>query len=149
MEKSISRKSLEKGFVVVAPVSWDTCAYTARYVMKKVGGVSLDDYVVSGVEPEFVRMSRKPGIGARYFERHYKEIYENDEVFIKSSDGGRKTKPPKYFDKKYEELDPERLEYLKNKRKEAAEYIKELKIKRSGMTYTDILELEEEVLKGS
>lgn len=140
-------KQWKKGYVIVGQVSWDTCAYTARYVMKKVGGVSSDDYIANGVEPEFVLMSRKPGIGARFFEDHYKEIYENDEVFVKSKDGGRKAKPPKYFDLKYEKLDPERLKEIKDKRKEIAEYTKALKLKHTGLSYTDILEMEDEIIK--
>lgn len=140
-------KLWKSGYVVVSPISWDTCAYTARYVMKKVGGLSADDYIKNGVEPEFVVMSRKPGIGREYFDKNYKSIYEYDEVFIKSADGGRKGKPPKYFDKLYEHIEPEKYKDIKLTRREISEKARELKIKKSGMKFEDILEIEEEILK--
>lgn len=50
------------GFIVLSEVSWHTCAYVSRYVLKKRG--KLDKYVVAtNVEPEFNLSSRKPGIG--------------------------------------------------------------------------------------
>lgn len=50
------------GFIVLSEVTWHTCAYVSRYVLKKRG--KLDKYVVAtGVEPEFNLSSRKPGIG--------------------------------------------------------------------------------------
>lgn len=139
-------KVWKKGFVVVGPLSWDAAAYTARYVMKKVGSVSLDDYVANGVEPEFTVMSRRPGIGRVYFDDHYKEIYKNDEVFISGPDGGRRAKPPKYFDNLYEKIEPEKLKDIKEKRKSVAERIKQMKLERTGLSYEDILEVEESIL---
>lgn len=51
-----------KGFIVLSEVSWHTCAYVSRYVLKKRG--KIDKYVLAtGAEPEFNLSSRKPGIG--------------------------------------------------------------------------------------
>ena len=44
-------------------------------------------------------MSKRPAIGARYFEEHSKEIYENDKIQLKN---GKVCKPPRYFDKLYD-----------------------------------------------
>lgn len=50
------------GFIVLSEVTWHTCAYVSRYVLKKRG--KLDKYVVAtNVVPEFNLSSRKPGIG--------------------------------------------------------------------------------------
>ena len=50
------------GFIVLSEVSWHTCAYVSRYVLKKRG--KIDKYVLAtGAEPEFNVSSRKPGIG--------------------------------------------------------------------------------------
>lgn len=55
-------KIWSNGFIVLSEVSWHTCAYVSRYVLKKRG--KLDKYVVAtNVEPEFNLSSRKPGIG--------------------------------------------------------------------------------------
>lgn len=58
------------GNVMVSSVSWETCAYTARYVTKKLNGQAAEFYTNFNLEPEFALMSRKPGIGCNYFEDH-------------------------------------------------------------------------------
>lgn len=137
----------KKGMIVVSPISWDTCAYTARYVMKKVGGLTADEYVANGVEPEFVLMSRRPGIGREYFDDNYEKIYECDEVFIKGADGGRKGKPPKYYDSLYEKISPDNYKKIKDRRREIAERTRQLKLQKTGLSFTEILEVEEQILK--
>ena len=43
------------------------------------------------------RMSLKPGIGAQWLEKNWKEIYQvHDKVILQ---GGKKVKPPRYYDK--------------------------------------------------
>lgn len=55
-------KIWSNGYIVLAEVTWHTCAYVSRYVLKKRG--KLDKYVVAtNVVPEFNLSSRKPGIG--------------------------------------------------------------------------------------
>lgn len=55
------------GFVCIAPVAWEDCAYTARYVMKKLKGEQSKFYKQYDIVPEFSRMSRRPGIGSSSF----------------------------------------------------------------------------------
>lgn len=49
------------GFILMSDVTWKTCAYVARYVLKKQGksGFHSDN----GTLPEFNLSSRRPGIG--------------------------------------------------------------------------------------
>ena len=91
-------KVWNKGFVVVANVSWETCAYVSRYVMKKKLGKESAFYDEYDIEPEFTCMSLKPAIGYEYFKEHKDKIYETDSISISTSKGGLTTKPPKYFD---------------------------------------------------
>lgn len=104
------------GFVTVADLSWETCAYTARYVMKKQTGFESHIYEDKGIVPEYVVMSRRPGIAYQYFEDHGDTIYETDELFIKTLKGGKRGLPPRYFDKLYEIEDPEHMESVRNLR---------------------------------
>lgn len=60
-------KKLEKiwgnGYVIIAPVNYETCAYVARYVVKKAYGLNKEFNIKQGLEPEFVLSSRRPGLG--------------------------------------------------------------------------------------
>lgn len=100
------------GFSSVADVTFESAAYVARYCMKKITGpraeahyarLSYETGEVYQVEPEFNRMSLKPGIGADFFEKYHSDITSRDRVVI----GGRFVKPPKYYDKLLEAMDPE------------------------------------------
>lgn len=58
-----------RGFCVVAPASWETAAYTARYVTKKLYGADTVIYDNLGVQPEFAVMSRRPGLASDFLIR--------------------------------------------------------------------------------
>lgn len=139
-------KIWKNGMIVVSPISWDTCAYTARYVLKKANGITPDHYIANGVEPEFVLMSRRPGIGRQYFDDNYENIYRTDEVFIKSADGGRKGKPPKYYDSLYEKINPDNYKRIKENRRSISERVRQLKLEKTGLSFKEILEIEENIL---
>lgn len=105
------------GYSVLGEVTWDSCCYTARYVMKKLKGKDAKMiYESLGVEPEFVVMSRRPGIANQYFLDHAEEIYKTDNIFISKNDGALKCKPSKYYDNLYAEIHPENLMHLKMER---------------------------------
>lgn len=110
-----------KGYVVIADLCWETAAYTARYVMKKIKGKgSKEHYNENGLEPEFILSSK--GIGRDYYEINKEKIYKNDEIIIMGK--GRqpqKIKPPRYYDKLYAEENPEKMEAIKERRMEIAE----------------------------
>lgn len=111
------------GYVVLGELNWDTCAYTARYVMKKQKGKGAKDfYENAGLYPEFVRMSRDPGIGRLYFEANKDKIYRTDSIVLP---GGKVVKPPAYFDKLYSLEHPEIINDLKIDRRYCAEMAKQ------------------------
>lgn len=115
----------DKGLVDVAEVEWNNCAYVARYCMKKLkvrDKYTVQNYAMQGKIPEYVRMSRRPGIGTRYYERNKEKIYENDEVIQRTIHGKVSSfKPPKSFDKKFKEEFPEQWKLIKESRAAAAE----------------------------
>uniref|UniRef100_A0AAU8AWW4 Replication initiator protein n=1 Tax=Dulem virus 172 TaxID=3145649 RepID=A0AAU8AWW4_9VIRU len=88
------QKCWKNGFVVVCDVSWDTCAYTARYVTKKLKGEPAQIYEEFNLVPPFVNMSRKPGIARNYYEQNKDKIYKYDCINLMTEDGGRQFKPP-------------------------------------------------------
>lgn len=108
----------QKGFVVVAECNYRTCGYVARYCMKKFDKEQLN---VLGYEKEFILMSRKPGIGFGYFDKNKESIYKYDRIYFAFNEKMGESNPPKYFDRKFEEMYPELLEKVKSRRKFVAE----------------------------
>ena len=109
------------GFSMVCDVSWDTCAYVARYVTKKWTGDYKDFYSTFNILPEFSLMSLKPGIARRYFDEHKDDIYRFDELYLKCSDGGKTVQPCSYFDRLYDLENPELMQAVKDRRKKRGE----------------------------
>lgn len=135
------------GFVTVGEVTFETCSYTARYIMKKQIGENAHIYEDEHFEPEFTTMSLRPAIGYDYFKDNWQTIYDTDEVFISTSDGGKKFKPPRYFDSKLENIDSNILKNIKDIRKTVAENTVRQKCSNSSLSYLEILEVEENILK--
>jgi len=94
-------------------VTFESAAYVARYIMKKHLGRDSDYYEKEGIAPEFVAMSRRPGIGTKWFEKYHSDVINNDIMVI----NGKETKPPKFYDKLTESLNPEQYHLNKNLRK--------------------------------
>lgn len=111
-------KIWKKGFIGICEMTWETCAYTARYMMKKHKGERAKEYYENkGIEPEFCRMSRRPGIGKKYFDLNKEEIYKNDEIWLTGGNGkAKKIKPPKYYDKLYDIENHDEMEQIKAER---------------------------------
>lgn len=103
------------GLCVVANVTFESCAYVSRYVTKKLSGEPAKE-AYEGILPEFVNMSRRPGIGQNWFRKYYSDVYPYDEVLINSNGKSRLMRPPRYYDNLFEQLDPDTLEIIKEKR---------------------------------
>lgn len=93
------------GHVLVGELNFNSSSYISRYVTKKLDG-ELDIYSPLGIVPPFSLMSRKPGIARQYYDDHYSDIYDTDTIYLSTPKGGRKLKPPRYFDKLLENDDP-------------------------------------------
>lgn len=130
------------GFAVVAPVTWETCAYTARYVMKKLTGPEAEFYENFNIVPEFSLMSRKPGIARQYYEDH-PDLYEHEFINISTEKGGRKFRPPKYYDKLFDVDCPEESAKLKAVRQKMAAEAQKAKLQKTTLPYLDQLAVEE------
>lgn len=130
------------GFAVVAEVTWNTCAYTARYVMKKLTGKEADFYTKFNIQPEFTLMSRKPGIARQYFDDH-PDIYKYDFINVKTEKGGLKFRPPRYFDKLYDVEHSDELQTIKDIRKKLAIEAQKAKLQRITVSPDELLAIEE------
>ncbi len=99
------------GQVLIGEVTFESAAYVARYVVKKVTGSGADAAYerVDGdtgecyqVEPEFATMSRSPGIGMTWIQKYLADVYPWDEVIS----NGHPSKPPRAYDRYLESVDP-------------------------------------------
>lgn len=115
-----------KGYASVGNVTFESAAYVARYCMKKMtgngarkedkSGLAHYDRVdestgeVVSVKPEYVTMSRRPGIARAWFDKFQTDVYPHDYSVVR---GGVKMPPPRYFDGLYEKLEPELMKRIK------------------------------------
>lgn len=119
------------GHCTTADVTFQTAAYVARYVMKKVTGPAathhyqvLDPTTGELVtrRPEFNKMSLKPGIAAAWFERFRSDVFPGGQVV----QNGNLRKAPRYYDKLEERqvdshLDAAKAARLKHAREHRAD----------------------------
>lgn len=141
-------KTWNKGYAIIGKVNWDTCAYTARYILKKIRGPDAEEfYYNSGFDKEFVVMSRKPGIAMDYYEQNKDKIYEFDKIIFGTDEKSFEIKPPKYYDRLFDHDDPESLQKIKEIRKERAEQIVAQVEKESGQDYLEHLKKKEDAFK--
>lgn len=105
------------GFSVEGDVSFDSAAYVARYVMKKVTGEKADSHY-QGRLPEYTTMSRRPGIGAGWFDKFKGDVYPRDGVIV----NGKQTRPPRFYDNLLAKQDRSTLELAKIEREKDARH---------------------------
>ncbi len=67
------------------------------------------------VAPEYVTMSRRPGIGTGWFEKFANDVYPSDEVVIR----GKSSKPPRFYDRLLEAASPEEMRRIQRARNDA------------------------------
>lgn len=135
----VQRLHFPRGYVVVAPVTWDTCAYVARYTAKKYMTLGDDFFDEFNMEKPFVLMSRRPGIGKNYLERH-PELFDSKALFVPSGDGVKRSSIPRYFYKCLERSDPDLCEALKEKRQRTASVYQQALINSSSRSYESLLD---------
>lgn len=143
--------STNAGIATIQDVTWETCAYTARYVTKKfkderIGENGYNFYETFNIEPPFSVMSRRPGIGRPYYDDHG-EIYDSSYINVSTPNGGLKFAPPKYFDRLLEEDDPEKYLELKETRKAMAQAAQEAKLAFTDLDYYGYLALTEDTFQ--
>jgi len=118
------------GFVQVGDVTYESAAYVARYIMKKINGRSSDqvdektglkpyerfnDFTgeIHAVLPEYTTMSRGGrdgnGIASDWIARFSNDCYPKDYV----THDGIKRKIPRYYDEKVKKHNPDLIDSIK------------------------------------
>ncbi len=111
------------GYSSIGEVTFESAAYVARYVSKKVNGplapahYSRIDHKTGemfSILPEYISMSLRPGIAGSWIEKFSGDVYPKDFLTL----GGVRFKPPKYYDKIYDRMDYNAMRDLKKVRSE-------------------------------
>lgn len=115
-------EALEKlwpyGFSTIGDVTFESAAYVARYIMKKINGadapdhyewVDVDTGVITPLKPEYNTMSRRPGIGRDWLIKYMDDVFPHDFVVV----NGKKMRPPKYYDRVLEQERPYEFDEVK------------------------------------
>lgn len=112
-----------KGFCTLGEVTFESAAYVARYIMKKINGEEAEDHYETHdpatgestpLLPEFTAQSNRPGIGRAWFDKYKHDL---DKGFITMR--GIKMPPPKYYNDVYALTDEENYMYIKQKKQQA------------------------------
>lgn len=72
------KKIWGKGFIIIGNVETESANYVARYIRKE----NKKDYI--DIEPAYCNMSRKEGIGKKYWELNKEKIKKNNYIMISS-----------------------------------------------------------------
>jgi len=110
------------GHSSIGSVTFESAAYVARYIMKKITGdpaASHYEFVdrygeIHQRKPEYTTMSRRPGIGKKWLDKFQSDVFPDDFVLM----NGKKIRPPKFYDSQYEIVDPDAFNSIKSKRKQ-------------------------------
>lgn len=96
------------GFSTIGDVTFESAAYVARYITKKVTGEKAFEHynkidyetgeLLQERKPEYITMSRRPGIGKPWLDKFMKDVYPSDFIVM----NGKKLKPPRFYDNKHE-----------------------------------------------
>lgn len=127
---------------LVAECSWETCAYVARYCVKKYK-TDKNPYKGTKIVPEFVTMSRRPGIGLDWLISHHVCYANFLNQYISTPNGSRKISSNRYFDSYVEKTDPELFEKMKKIRKHFQHERKKLDNHSSELPYLQRLDIKE------
>lgn len=115
------------GFCTVGELNYQSAAYTARYVLKKVNGSMADQHYercdvhtgeIFKVEPEYITMSlgreKGEGIGGPFYKKYETDFFPSDECPVPGR--GVYKRIPRYYERLYEETNPDAYRKIKRAR---------------------------------
>jgi len=100
------------GYSTIGEVTFESAAYVARYITKKITGEKAEQHY-QGREPEYITMSRKPGIARLWWNKYKKDVLTQDAVISRNN---LITRPGKYYDNLYHQENPKDMERIKRLR---------------------------------
>ncbi len=110
------------GFSSIGNLTFESAAYVARYVTKKITGDNAEKHyshadpstgeIHTKLPERSICVSRNPGLGKKWYENYKDFVLNNDFVVLRS----KRMRPPKYYDRLADKSDPEKHSETKAKR---------------------------------
>lgn len=112
------------GFSIIGDLTFESAAYVARYVTKKITGKDAAKHYENVLPtgeivdrlPEFPIHPRRPGLGKPWLEKYLADVYPDDFVVLRN----RKMRPPKFYDGVMEKTRPYEFDDIKERRQKNA-----------------------------
>lgn len=115
-----------KGFATVGDLTRERAGYVAQYTLKKLTGPLREERYeridqltgeVVRVRPEYATMSRRPGVGAGWYEKYRSDVFPSDEIIHE----GRRYPVPLFYKRALAKSEPELAELLAARRRARAQ----------------------------
>lgn len=136
------------GMVIVGEATKESIEYVARYTCKKAFDQMREIHIEeNNMEPEFIRMSRRPAIGRQYYLDNYQYMNHFGHAYIGDVNGSNYISNNRYFKKLREWSDPDDMIQDRKKVFKKIEEINELRKSQTDKEYLEMLKDEEETLK--
>ncbi len=111
------------GYVNIGELTQHSATYVARYSMKSLSNPIPTDFTGERLDQDtgelspyrihpYATMSLRPGIGEPWIAKYLSDVYPSDTVIA----DGKKSRPPKFYDKYLEKVDPDLLETIQTER---------------------------------
>ena len=143
-------KTWSNGYVVLAKGSYETAGYIARYVLKKRVGIDKEFYERFNIDPPFINMSRRPGIGLPYLDSVTEVIVTDDgidDIVISTEKGAKRITVSGYMLDKLANVYPEIVDRTKDMRRAFMDDRKATMKQSSDMPYVYQLQRNGELLE--
>jgi len=96
------------GFVSVGSLTPDSAIYVCKYITAKANNTLADNKYVVSIDGKKVQlthegscaMSRRPGLGRKFFEKNWFNMFPHDYRY----ENGHKVKPPRYYTKLFRKM---------------------------------------------
>lgn len=121
------------GFCTIGDLTFQSAAYVARYILKKVNGElgwehylyydrETGEYILDPETGDYISlhqeyMTNSNGIGKSWYEKYKDDVFPHDYIVV----NGKPQKPPRYYDLQLELDDPEIFVDIKQRRKDNAD----------------------------
>ena len=98
------------GLATISELTFESAQYVAQYTVKRKGRDPEALHRFNSetgeswyVHREYITASSRPGIGAPWFDEHWRSVYPDDFVVV----NGKQRRPPRYYDLLLSRKDPE------------------------------------------